>query len=291
MGEARIIDGKAVAKKVRRELAVEVEGLRAQGVEPTLAVILVGEDPASAVYVRNKERACKRTGIRSQKHALPASATTGEILAVVDALNRDAAVDGILVQMPHPPHVESDRVLNRVDPAKDVDGFHPQNLGLLTAGQPRYVACTPLGILRLLREYDIPISGANAVVLGRSRIVGRPMALLLTSENATVTICHSRTRDLPGHVRRADIVVAAVGRPNFVRGDWLKPGAAVIDVGINRDETTGKLIGDVHFDEAVGVASAITPVPGGVGPMTVASLLVNTVAAAKARKLDQRLGT
>jgi methylenetetrahydrofolate dehydrogenase (NADP+)/methenyltetrahydrofolate cyclohydrolase len=276
---ARLIDGKATAAKVRDEVAVEVSALKAQGIEPALAVVLVGIDPASAVYVRHKQRACEKTGIKSIKIELPSTITTGDLLSVVDDLNNDAAVHGILVQMPLPSQCDSEAVIERVLPEKDVDGFHPNNLGRLAAGAPRFVACTPFGILRMLKEYDIKTEGANAVIIGRSRIVGRPMGLLLTLENATVTTCHSRTRNLAAECRRADILVAAVGRPQLVRGDWIKPGACVIDVGINRNED-GKLIGDVHFDECSLVAGAITPVPGGVGPMTVAMLLKNTVKAA-----------
>ncbi|HIA03705.1 MAG TPA: bifunctional methylenetetrahydrofolate dehydrogenase/methenyltetrahydrofolate cyclohydrolase FolD [Myxococcales bacterium] len=280
----RLIDGKATAAKVREEVAAEVEILKAEGIEPALAVVLVGDDAASAVYVRHKQRACEKTGIKSIKIELPSAVTTDDVLAVVDKLNKDASVHGILVQMPLPPQCDSDAVIERVLPEKDVDGFHPNNLGRLAAGAPRFVACTPFGILRMLKEYDIKTEGANAVIIGRSRIVGRPMGLLLTSENATVTTCHSRTKDLAAECRRADILIAAVGRPELVRGDWVKPGACVIDVGINRN-AEGKLIGDVHFEECSKVAAAITPVPGGVGPMTVAMLLKNTV---KAAQLTQR---
>ena len=278
---ARIIDGKAVAKTVRSEVAERVETLVATGVQPTLAVVLVGDDAASAVYVRHKQRACKRTGIRSLRHDLPQSATTGQGAAVVDTLNADPTVHGILVQMPLPEQCDSDAVLSRIDPSKDVDGLHPSSAGHLAAGNPTMVPCTPSGVIRLLQEYDVRIEGADAVIIGRSRLVGRPLAALLTAGSATVTLCHSRTRDLQGHCRRADILVAAVGRPELVRGDWIKPGAAVIDVGINRTDD-GALIGDVHFAEAEAVAGAVTPVPGGVGPMTVAMLLDNTVKAAEA---------
>lgn len=276
---ARIIDGKAIAKKVRGEVKVRVTELREAGVEVTLAVVLVGEDPASAVYVRHKERACKRAGIRSLKHTLAQGATTHEVLSVVQALNADATVHGILVQMPLPKQCDSDAVLRAIDPQKDVDGLHPLSQGMLAIGQPTMVPCTPNGVMRLLREADVSLEGAEAVIIGRSRLVGKPMAQLLTAANATVTVCHSRTRNIEDHCRRADVVVAAVGRPNFVRGAWLKPGAAVIDVGINR-MADGSLAGDVAFDEAAEVAGAITPVPGGVGPMTVAMLLENTARAA-----------
>ena len=276
----RLIDGKAVAKRVRAEVKEQVPALLEVGVTPTLAVVLAGEDPASAVYVRHKERACKRAGIRSIKHTLPNSCTTEDVLTVVQQLNDDPSVNGILVQLPLPKGCDESAILEAVDPKKDVDGFHPVNQGALAAGQPRFVPCTPNGVMRLLTEYDVNTDGAEVVVIGRSRIVGRPQALLMTSANATVTLCHSRTRDLAAHCRRADIIVAAVGRPEFVRGGWIKPGAVVIDVGVNRLED-GRLVGDVAFDEAQGVAGAITPVPGGVGPMTVAMLLVNTLTACR----------
>ena len=277
---ARLIDGKAVAKRVRSEVAADVEALTSHGTQPTLAVVLVGDDPASAVYVRHKQRACKRTGVRSIRHVLPATASTGDILGVVDSLNADPEVHGILVQMPLPAHCDSGRVLQRIDPAKDVDGLHPENLGHLASGDPRLVPCTPAGVMRMLAEYEVPVSGADAVVIGRSRLVGRPLALLLSHANATVTVCHSRTRALAEKARAADILIAAVGRDGFVRGDWIKPGATVIDVGINRKDD-GTLAGDVAFAES-DAAGLITPVPGGVGPMTVAMLLVNTVQAARA---------
>jgi methylenetetrahydrofolate dehydrogenase (NADP+)/methenyltetrahydrofolate cyclohydrolase len=285
---ARIIDGKALAAKVKDEVAAKVAAhTAAGGSAPNLAVVLVGEDPASAIYVRHKIRSCERCGIGSIKRELPATVSTEDVLAVVDELNADPSINGILVQMPLPKQCDEDAVIERVDPLKDVDGFHPQNLGKLAAGTPTLVACTPAGILRMLREYEVPIQGADAVIVGRSRIVGRPMSFLLTIESATVTVCHSRTKALDEHVRRADIVIAAVGRPEFVRGSWLKPGAVVIDVGINRipnpdnPEGKGKLVGDVHFGEAEAVAGAITPVPGGVGPMTVAMLMQNTLTATR----------
>jgi methylenetetrahydrofolate dehydrogenase (NADP+)/methenyltetrahydrofolate cyclohydrolase len=287
-----LIDGKAIAAKVKDEVATDVATFVQQGgAQPCLAVVLVGEDPASAIYVRHKIRSCEKCGIRSIKKELPATATTGDVLAVVDELNADPSVNGILVQMPLPNGCDEDTVIEHVDPLKDVDGFHSSNLGRLAGGVPRFISCTPFGILRLLQESDIRLEGADAVIVGRSRIVGRPMAYLLTNESATVTVCHSRTRDLEGHVRRADIVIAAVGRAEFVRGSWIKPGAAVIDVGINRlppepDAKKGKLVGDVHFDEAFEVASAITPVPGGVGPMTVAMLMKNTLFAARLQRGD-----
>lgn len=277
---AQLIDGKAVAAKVQSEVAADVVALRARGVTPCLAVVLVGDDPASAVYVRYKEKACAATGIRSIMHTLPASATTADVLDVVDRLNADPSVHGILVQMPLPIACDAGAVLDRVSPLKDVDGFHTDNLGRLAAGHPRFVACTPAGVLRLLRESDTPIRGAHIVVVGRSRIVGLPMELLLLNESATVTVCHTETRDLPDIIRRADVVIVAIGDPRFVRGDWIRPGATVIDVGINR-LADGTLVGDVEFESAARVARAITPVPGGVGPMTVAMLIHNTVQSAQ----------
>ena len=277
---ATLIDGKAASRRALAEVAADVAGLTARGIHPTLAVVLAGDDPASAVYVRHKRRACERTGIRSLLHELPSSVSTAEVLAIVDALNADPTVHGILVQLPLPAGVDSDTVLERVRPEKDVDGFHPANLGRLAAGLPGMVACTPAGIMRLLDDYAIPLRGREAVVIGRSRIVGRPMALLLLGAHATVTVCHSRTADLAAHVRRADVVVAAVGRPRLVERTWIKPGAAVIDVGMNRLDD-GTLVGDVDFGPVSEVAGAITPVPGGVGPMTVAMLLKNTVEAAR----------
>jgi methylenetetrahydrofolate dehydrogenase (NADP+) / methenyltetrahydrofolate cyclohydrolase len=280
LAEARLIDGKGVAKSIREMVANDVGRLAASGIEVTLAVVLVGDDPASAIYVRNKRRACKRAKIQSIHHTLPSHTPTSELLALVGELNRDQSVHGILVQVPLPPHIDSDAIIQAVDPRKDVDGFHPENLGLLLSGSPRLVACTPLGIMQLLATYEVPLAGARAVVIGRSRTVGRPLAALLTNAHATVTICHSRTRNLAAIAREADILVAAVGKPELVRGDWIRPGAVVIDVGIHRDEQRG-LLGDVCFAEAAKVAGAITPVPGGVGPMTIATLLQNTVLAAE----------
>lgn len=280
---ARLLDGKLLAQQVRAEVADEVVRLKAAGVAPGLAVILAGDDPASAIYVKNKEKAAAEVGMASRVIRLSAAVSAVEVAAHIDALNADPAVHGILVQLPLPAsiaHAEVPLLLERVDPRKDVDGFHPDNLGRLAAGSPRLVACTPSGCMRLLHSADIPIAGRHVVVIGRSTIVGRPMALLLLNADATVTVCHSRTADLPNHVRRADIVVAAVGKAGLVRGDWVKPGAAVIDVGMNRDGL-GKLCGDVHFDEVSQVAGAITPVPGGVGPMTIACLLENVCRAAR----------
>jgi methylenetetrahydrofolate dehydrogenase (NADP+)/methenyltetrahydrofolate cyclohydrolase len=277
---ARIIDGKVVAAALRAEVAARVAGL---GYRPGLAVVLVGDDPASAVYVRNKDRAAGAAGLAARTLRLAAATTQAELLAVVRGLNDDPAVDGILVQMPLPAQIDSTAVLDAIDPAKDVDGLHPLNAGLLAAGRPGLAPCTPRGVMKLLAHAGIELRGARAVVLGRSVLVGRPMAALLTAADATVTLAHSRTRDQAGECRRADIVVAAVGRPGMVAGDWVKPGAAVIDVGINRG-ADGKLVGDVDFAGCAAVAGAITPVPGGVGPMTIACLLENTVLAAVARR-------
>ena len=279
---ARIIDGKAAAATLRATIGAEVERFRAAtGRAPGLAVVLVGEDPASAVYVRSKGKATLEAGMQSFEHKLTADTSEADLLALVARLNADAAVDGILVQLPLPPQIDAAKVLAAINPAKDVDGFHVENVGRLAVGADALVPCTPLGCLHLLKSELGDLTGLDAVVIGRSNIVGKPMAMLLLGESATVTIAHSRTRDLPALVRRADIVVAAVGRPEMVRGDWIKPGATVIDVGINRVD--GKLVGDVAFAEASKVAGAITPVPGGVGPMTIAMLLRNTLVAAHRR--------
>jgi methylenetetrahydrofolate dehydrogenase (NADP+) / methenyltetrahydrofolate cyclohydrolase len=279
----QIIDGKAIAARLRAEVADSARELRGRGVAPTLAVVLVGDDPASAVYVRNKTKAAREAQVDVRDHALPASATQAELAALVDQLNRDPGVDGILVQLPLPAHLDADPVIRAIDPAKDVDGLHPLNLGLLAQGRPAFAPCTPKGCMRLLREAGVELAGARAVVIGRSVLVGRPMALLLANANATVTMCHSRTRDLAGEVRGADVVVAAVGRPALVAGDWIREGAVVLDVGINRT-ADGKLVGDVDFPGAAARARAITPVPGGVGPMTIACLLENTIEAARRRR-------
>jgi methylenetetrahydrofolate dehydrogenase (NADP+) / methenyltetrahydrofolate cyclohydrolase len=298
---ARILDGTKIRDQIFAELNDEVAGLSSTGIRPGLAAVLVGENPASQAYVKSKIAACEQLGLASWLHTPPASVTTGEMLKLVEDLNRDNAVDGILIQLPLPVQVDTKRVLAAVDPAKDVDGFHPVNLGRLVSGRPGLVACTPAGCMEILRRSNIPIEGANAVVLGRSDIVGKPMALLLMHANATVTICHSKTRDLPGAVRRADILVAAMGKSGFVDPGWIHPGATVIDVGINRvtdpveaarlfrnfphrlEKFRAKgfaLVGDVHPD-AVNIARALTPVPGGVGPMTIAMLMSNTVKAAR----------
>jgi len=279
---ATLLDGKALAARLRTELTGEAARLAETGVRPGLAVVLVGDDPASQIYVRNKTAACAQVGIKTFDHRLPATTTVDELLALVATLNADPAVDGILVQLPLPAGLDARRVLFAVDPRKDVDGIHPENVGRLLLGQPRFVACTPFGVMKLIAEAGLPLAGANAVVVGRSNMVGKPMAALLLGADATVTVCHSRTRDLAAVVARADLVVAAVGRAEMIRGDWIKPGAVVIDVGINRT-AEGKLLGDVEFAAAAARASAITPVPGGVGPMTIAMLLANTITAAQAR--------
>ena len=276
---ARIIDGKALAKQVRGELAEDVASLARRGVQPGLAVILVGDDPASAIYVRNKTKACQQTGIAHFDHLLPATTAQHELVELIGRLNRDPRVHGILVQLPLPSGLDAAAALDTIDPDKDADGIHPVSLGRLVAGAPRFLPCTPFGVLRMLRHAGTPLVGAEAVVVGRSAMVGKPMALLLLAEHCTVTQCHSRTRDLGAVVARADIVVAAAGRAELVRGEWIKPGATVIDVGINR--VGDKMLGDVEFEAAAARARAISPVPGGVGPMTVAMLLSNTVRAAQ----------
>ncbi len=288
MTQAYTIDGKAIAAKVRADVAADVARIKKDhGFRPGLAVVLVGEDPASKVYVRNKAQQTVEVGMQSFEHKLSEDTTEAALLDLVAKLNADPAVHGILVQMPLPKHIDSVKVLESVDPAKDVDGFHPMNVGKLSIGERALAPCTPVGSIILAKSVRHDLSGLEAVVVGRSNIVGKPMAQLLLRENCTVTICHSRTRDLPGVVGRADLVVAAIGKPEFVKGDWIKPGAIVIDVGINRilkPDGKGKLVGDVAFAEAAQVAGAITPVPGGVGPMTIACLLKNTVEAALMQK-------
>jgi methylenetetrahydrofolate dehydrogenase (NADP+)/methenyltetrahydrofolate cyclohydrolase len=280
---ARIIDGKAIAQKVRGEVKEEVARfVAAHGRPPGLHVVLLGEDPASVVYTRNKEKASNEVGMLGKLHRLPASTSEAELLALIAQLVEDDAVDGILVQLPLPKHIREHRVLDAVDPKKDVDGFHPVNAGLLATGRGGLVPCTPRGCMRLLAEAGTPLAGARAVVVGRSNIVGKPMAQLLLAQHATVTIAHSRTKDLAALCREADVLVAAVGKAKMIQGDWVKEGATVIDVGINRN-AEGKLVGDVDFDGAKERAAWITPVPGGVGPMTIACLLENTLLAAKAR--------
>jgi methylenetetrahydrofolate dehydrogenase (NADP+)/methenyltetrahydrofolate cyclohydrolase len=288
MGTARIIDGKATAEALRAGIAKAVGALEAaHGFAPGLAVVLVGEDPASQVYVRSKGKQTSEAGMVSLEHKLPVSTGEAELLALVDRLNRDPAVDGILVQLPLPKHIDSKKVIEAIDPTKDVDGFHPLNAGRLATGERALVPCTPAGCLILARSAAPSLAGLNAVIVGRSNIVGKPMAQLLLAQDCTVTIAHSRTRDLPGVVAGADLVVAAVGRPEMVKGAWIKPGAIVIDVGINRVEAGGgksRLVGDVEYAAAAERASAITPVPGGVGPMTIACLLRNTLEAACTRR-------
>jgi methylenetetrahydrofolate dehydrogenase (NADP+)/methenyltetrahydrofolate cyclohydrolase len=305
---ARILDGTKIRDQIFAELKDEVRLLTAAGVRPGLAAVLVGENPASQLYVKSKIAACEEIGLASALITPPTTVSTLEMLAVVEDLNRDNNVDGILIQLPLPPQVDAKRILEAVDPAKDVDGFHPVNLGRLVSGRPGLVACTPAGCMEILRRNEIKIEGANAVVLGRSDIVGKPMALLLMHANATVTICHSKTRDLPDVVRRADIVVAAMGKAGFVEADWIRPGAAVIDVGTNRVKDPKEaerlfrsfperlekfrakgsaLVGDVH-PEAVNTAGALTPVPGGVGPMTITMLMSNTVKAARLRRASPK---
>jgi methylenetetrahydrofolate dehydrogenase (NADP+)/methenyltetrahydrofolate cyclohydrolase len=281
---ARLIDGKAAAAALREQVkAAAAEFTKAAGRPPGLATVLVGEDPASGVYVRSKVKATGEAGMESIHRKLSDTTTEAELLAIVEELNTDERVDGLLVQLPLPPQIDSSRVISAINPDKDVDGFHALNAGRLAAGLDALVPCTPLGCLKLLKTELGELSGKQAVVIGRSNIVGKPMAMLLIGESATVTVAHSRTQDLPGVVRNADIVVAAVGRPEMVRADWIKPGATVIDVGINRvptEDGKGRLVGDVAFDEVAEVAGAITPVPGGVGPMTIACLLRNTLVAA-----------
>jgi methylenetetrahydrofolate dehydrogenase (NADP+) / methenyltetrahydrofolate cyclohydrolase len=309
---ARILDGTKLAAEIRAEVAVEVKALGASGIRPGLAVVLVGHNPASEVYVRGKVKSSEEVGLYSEQHSPAGAATTEELLALIDSLNRRDEIDGILVQLPLPAHVDSKRVLLAVDPAKDVDGFHPMNVGYLSTQRPGLVPCTPAGVMEILRRSSIPVAGQEAVVVGRSDIVGKPVAMLLLNQNATVTVCHSKTRDLPGVCRRADILVAAIGRAGMVTRDFVKPGATVIDVGINRVTDRAEfdrlfagapagntrrletflakgstLVGDVH-PEVAEVAGAIAPVPGGVGPLTIAMLMANTVKAAKLRRGDAR---
>jgi len=288
---AKIIDGKQIADDMRAELAAQVAELKASGVTPGLTVVLVGEDPASQVYVRMKGKACEQLGMKSETIRMPAQTSEAELLAVVERLNADPTVHGILVQLPLPDQINEQRVLHSLRPDKDVDGFHPVNVGKVSIGDPTgFRPCTPYGVQQMLVRSGVEISGAHAVIVGRSNIVGRPMASLLLHKgkggNATVTVCHSRTRDLPGITRQADILIAAIGSPEFVKGDWVKPGSVVIDVGVNRVDDPGtekgyRLVGDVEYEAARQVASAITPVPGGVGPMTITMLLYNTVQAAR----------
>lgn len=288
---AKIIDGTAIGKQIRAELKAEVEQLRARGIVPGLTVVLVGEDPASQVYVRMKGKACEEAGMHSETIRLPASATEAELIAVIDRLNADPGIHGMLVQLPLPKQIDTNRALHRILPGKDVDGFHPENVGKVASGDPTaFRPATPYGVQQLLVRSGVETKGAHAVIVGRSNIVGRPMAALLLQDgpggNATVTVCHSRTRDLPAVTRLADILIVAMGKPRFVTADMIRPGAVVIDVGVNRVDDPGdkrgyRLVGDVDFEPACQVASAITPVPGGVGPMTITMLLYNTVQAAR----------
>ena len=280
---AKIIDGKAISAEIKEELKEKVAEYKKQGVEITLAVVKVGNDPASAVYVRNKEKACEYVGMTSRTLALPEDTTEEELLKVVNDLNEDKAVNGILVQLPLPKHIDESKVLLAIDSNKDVDGFHPVNVGKMVIGEETFLPCTPAGIIEMLKRTDVEISGKECVVIGRSNIVGKPMSMLMLKENATVTIAHSRTKDLKEVTKRADILIAAIGKAKFVTADYVKEGAVIIDVGMDRDEN-GKLCGDVDFDSVSQVASAITPVPGGVGPMTVTMLLVNCLRSVELNK-------
>jgi methylenetetrahydrofolate dehydrogenase (NADP+)/methenyltetrahydrofolate cyclohydrolase len=277
---AKIIDGKAIAAKIRGEIAEEVKRLGTRGITPGLAVVLVGEDPASKVYVSMKEKACQDVGIFSDEHKLPAETGEGELLALIEQLNDDPRIHGILVQLPLPKQIDTEKVLEAISPHKDVDGFHPYNVGRLVVGKPLFQPCTPYGVMVMLREIGVDLAGKEVVVVGRSNIVGKPVALMCLQQHATVTICHSKTRDLAAKVGMADVVIAAVGQPEMIKGEWIKEGAVVIDVGVNRVGDK-KLVGDVEYAKASERASAITPVPGGVGPMTITMLLYNTVASAK----------
>ncbi len=279
---AKIIDGKKISSDTLDAVALEVEQLKLKGVEPCLAVIIVGDDPASRVYVNNKKRSCERVGIKSLEFALPAATTQEELIELIDKLNADPTVNGILCQLPVPKHIDETAVLCRISPEKDVDAFHPQNVGHIMIGDFTLLPCTPAGVMTMLHHENIDISGKNCVVIGRSNIVGKPMAMLLLKENATVTVCHSKTRNLAEITRQADILVVAIGRAKFVTADMVKEGAVVIDVGMDRDEN-GKLCGDVDFEQVSEKAGSITPVPGGVGPMTIATLMQNTLTAAKAQ--------
>ena len=275
---AQLIDGKKISQEIKDELRQTVAELKAQGKEGALAVIQVGSDPASSVYVRNKKRACEYIGIRSESYELPEQTSEDELLALIDRLNRDPKINGILCQLPVPAHMDEDKIIRAIDPAKDVDGFHAQNVGALVIGQQGFVSCTPAGIIQLLKRSGVETAGKNCVIVGRSNIVGKPMALLMLRENATVTVCHSKTKNLPEICRQADILIVAIGRPKMITAEYVKGGAVVIDVGIHRQED-GKLCGDVDFDQVEPIAGAITPVPGGVGPMTIAMLMNNCVEA------------
>lgn len=280
--EARLISGRDIASEIRLGLKNDVEKLKRNGVQPGLAVVVAGDDPASRIYVNNKKKVCEEIGIRSFEYALPSETSEWEIIELIKTLNSDGNVDGILVQLPLPRHINSEKVLLEIDPDKDVDAFHPVNVGKIMIGNYTFLPCTPAGVIEMIHRTGVDLKGSECVVVGRSNIVGKPMAMLLLHEHATVTICHSRTQDLKTVCRRADVLVVAVGKPKLIKADFIKPGAVVIDVGTNRMEN-GKLCGDVDFDEAKNVASYITPVPGGVGPMTIAMLMKNTVKAAQMR--------
>lgn len=278
----QIIDGKAIAADIREEIAAETAALIEQGVTPGLAVVLVGDDPASRVYVTMKEKACEKAGIFSDEHKLAAETSEAELLELIDKLNNDERIDGILVQLPLPDHIDESKVLEAISPKKDVDGFHPYNVGRLVTGNPLFQPCTPYGVMKMLEHTGVDLTGKEVVVVGRSNIVGKPVALMCLAKHATVTLCHSRTKDLAAKVGQADVLIAAVGVPEMVKGEWVKEGAVVIDVGVNRVGEK-KLVGDVEYDAAMQRASAVTPVPGGVGPMTITMLLYNTVESAKRR--------
>ena len=282
----KIIDGKAIAARMRQDIANETAKLSSLGVTPGLAVVLVGDDPASRVYVSMKEKACEQTGIFSQEHKLPGETTEAQLLTLIDELNNDVRIDGILVQLPLPKQINESKVLEAISPSKDVDGFHPYNVGRLVTGNPLFQPCTPYGVMKMLEASGVDLNGKEVVVVGRSNIVGKPVALMCLARNATVTLCHSRTRNLDEQVGKADVLIAAVGRPEMIKGEWIKEGAVVIDVGVNRVGEK-KLVGDVEFEAARARASAITPVPGGVGPMTITMLLYNTLESARRRAARQ----
>ena len=282
----KIIDGKAIAARMRQDIADETAKLSSRGVTPGLAVVLVGDDPASRVYVSMKEKACEQTGIFSQEHKLPVEITEAQLLTLIDELNNDVRIDGILVQLPLPKQINESKVLEAISPSKDVDGFHPYNVGRLVTGNPLFQPCTPYGVMKMLEASGVDLNGKEVVVVGRSNIVGKPVALMCLARNATVTLCHSRTRNLDEQVGKADVLIAAVGRPEMIKGEWIKEGAVVIDVGVNRVGEK-KLVGDVEFEAARARASAITPVPGGVGPMTITMLLYNTLESARRRAARQ----
>ena len=284
---ATVIDGKAIAAKIRGEIAIDVNRLEAEGVKPGLAVVLVGEDPASKVYVSMKEKACQDVGIFSDEHKLPVETGEAELLGLIQQLNADSRIDGILVQLPLPKHIDTEKVLEAISPHKDVDGFHPYNVGRLVVGKPLFQPCTPYGVMMMLKEIGVDLAGKEVVVVGRSNIVGKPVAFMCLQQHATVTLCHSRTKNLAQKVGMADVLIAAVGQPEMIKGAWIKEGAVVIDVGVNRVGEK-KLVGDVEYAAASERASAITPVPGGVGPMTITMLLYNTVESAKNRGTRNR---